>query len=121
MRFTVAQKAIATSAAALGVVLGAAGITAAATDSGTSPAQQQSDSNHEGDFTPPNEQGKPEPAESETAANDPDDANGANGAASEKAEGPEAADPGGTNPQDAPDSETGQAPAATTTASAGQG
>jgi hypothetical protein len=100
MRFTAAQKVIATSAAALGVVLGAAGITAAATNSGATPAQQQSSTDHDtGDFTPANEQGKPETADA-----------------------PDAAEPGGTDQRDTAGPEVDdEAPAGTTAAPAGQG
>jgi hypothetical protein len=118
MRFTATQKVIATSAAALGIVLGAAGITAAATDSGTTPAQQPTSTDEgTGNFTPANEQGKAEPADTGTEANDPAEANDkadANEpAGSDKADGPEAADPSGTDQPDATDT-----PAATTTAPA---
>jgi hypothetical protein len=120
MRFTATQKVIATSAAALGVVLGAAGITAAATNSGTTPAQQESSNDQgTGDFTPANEQGKPEPAEVAGDANDA--AEGNDTAASEQADGPEAAEPGGADQHDTAGSEVDETPAGTTPAPAGQG
>jgi hypothetical protein len=106
MRFTAAQKVIATSAAALGVVLGAAGITAAATNSGTTPAQQQHGAdNGTGDYTPANEQGKPEPADHETEA----------------AENPDASEHRGSDQQDPAGSDGEEAPAVTTSGPGGQG
>jgi hypothetical protein len=121
MRFTAAQKVIATSAAALGVVLGAAGISAAVTDTGSAPAPQQTATDQgTGDFTPANEQGKPEPADTATEAKDAadskdtadanDPADGKDTAASEK---PDTQEPAGT--------EVNDTPAATTSAPAGQG
>ncbi len=80
MQLTPVKKVVTTGAIALGVVLGAAGITAAATSSGSNaspsstPSDQQSTGNHDNnvDFTPANEQGKPEPADSHEAADAPE-------------------------------------------------
>jgi hypothetical protein len=113
MRFTAAQKVIATSAAALGVVLGAAGISAAVTDSGSSPAPQQTTTAADqgtGDFTPANEHGKPEPADTGAEAAEPKDAADAKDTADSKDATPE---PAGT--------EVNDTPAGTTTAPAAQG
>ena len=59
MRFTLTRKVVVTGAAALGVVLGAAGITAAATTPGSSPAHEQMSADQDHDrYTPAAEQGK---------------------------------------------------------------
>jgi len=109
MPFTVVQKVLATSAAGLGLVLGAAGITVAATNSGSTPTQQQpASSQGTGDYTPANEQGKAEPAESATEANDPTEA---------KDSAVEAAD--ASDSSDASDAP--QAPTGATATTAGQG
>lgn len=121
MRLTATKKVIATSAAALGVVLGAAGITAAATNPGTTPSQQQPATQGTGDYTPANEQGKPEPADNANEAPDTNEAN--DNAASGTAEGPEAPDPSGTDTKDTADARdaTDQTPTTGATSTATQG
>ena len=105
MELTRTRKVVITSAAALGAVLGAAGITAAATNPGSTPAPQQpAASQHTGDYTPLNEQGKPEPADH---ANEPQDT-----AETNDTDTKDTADT-----PDAPD----QTPAASTPATPGQG
>jgi hypothetical protein len=110
MTLSPTKKVLATAGAAVGIVLGAAGITAAATGSSATPAsgsgsattvQQPATDQENVDYTPANEQGKPEVADA-NEANDPAEAN-------DKADAPD-----GSDVQDAPGSTPGQAPASTT-------
>ncbi len=80
MPLTSAKKVAATGAIAVGVVLGAAGITAAATAPGADPTPgpvatslQHADNNNDNvDFTPASEQGKAEVADTGEAADTPE-------------------------------------------------
>ncbi|HEX4530342.1 MAG TPA: hypothetical protein VIA11_13145 [Acidimicrobiia bacterium] len=106
MQLSPTKKVLATAGAAFGIVLGAAGVTAAATGTGSAPrsgssttVQEESTSDQGNvDFTPVSEQGKPEVADANEAA----DAAEANDAA--EAEDPgDANDTSGADPADAPD------------------
>jgi hypothetical protein len=83
MQLVPTTKVLATAGAALGMVLGAAGITAAATSFGSAPGSRSSTTVHQEptsdqgnvDFTPVTEQGKPEIADAnDTSGADPADA-----------------------------------------------
>jgi hypothetical protein len=93
MQLSPTKKVLATAGAVLGIVLGAAGVTAAATGTGSAPGSgssttvQEESTSDQGnvDFTPVSEQGKPEVADANEAkdpaeANDAADANGTSGA-----------------------------------------
>ena len=93
MQLSPTKKVLATAGAALGIVLGAAGVTAAATGTGSAPGSGSSttvpeeSTSDQGnvDFTPVSEQGKPEVADANEAkdpaeANDAADANDTSGA-----------------------------------------
>jgi hypothetical protein len=93
MQLSPTKKVLATAGAVLGIVFGAAGVTAAATGTGSAPGSgssttvQEESTSDQGnvDFTPVSEQGKPEVADANEAkdpaeANDAADANDTSGA-----------------------------------------